>query len=81
MTALCMCGLLGYIFACPCGPRFKEMFTLRGRLRDRPVVIKGTVPQNTQTIKHRQIPRNIISVKYGVSKCAVGSVTLSCCFG
>jgi hypothetical protein len=29
-----MCGLLGYIFACPCGPRFKAMFTLRGRLRD-----------------------------------------------
>jgi hypothetical protein len=26
-----MCGLLGYIFACPCGPRFKAMFTLRGR--------------------------------------------------
>jgi hypothetical protein len=30
-----MCGLLGYIFACPCGPRFKAMFTLCGRLRDR----------------------------------------------
>jgi hypothetical protein len=29
-----MCGLLGYIFACPFGPRFKAMFTLRGRLRD-----------------------------------------------
>jgi hypothetical protein len=29
-----MCGLLGYIFACPCGPRFKAVFTLRGRLRD-----------------------------------------------
>jgi hypothetical protein len=29
-----MCGLLGNIFACPCGPRFKAMFTLRGRLRD-----------------------------------------------
>jgi hypothetical protein len=29
-----MCGLLGYIFACPCGPRFKAMFTLRSRLRD-----------------------------------------------
>jgi hypothetical protein len=29
-----MCALLGYIFACPCGPHFKAMFTLRGRLRD-----------------------------------------------
>jgi hypothetical protein len=29
-----MCGLLGYIFACPCGPRIKAMFTLRGGLRD-----------------------------------------------
>jgi hypothetical protein len=28
-----MCGLLGYIFACPCGPRCKAMFTLRFRLR------------------------------------------------
>jgi hypothetical protein len=27
-----MCGLLSYIFACPCGPRFKAVFTLRGRL-------------------------------------------------
>jgi hypothetical protein len=34
-----MCGLLGYIFACPCGPRFKAMFTLRGRLRDRKDVL------------------------------------------
>jgi hypothetical protein len=25
-----MCGLLGYIFAFPCGPRFKAMFTLCG---------------------------------------------------
>jgi hypothetical protein len=23
-----MCGLLGYIFACPCGPRFKAVFSL-----------------------------------------------------
>jgi hypothetical protein len=23
-----MCGLLGYIFACPCGLRFKSVFTL-----------------------------------------------------
>jgi hypothetical protein len=30
-----ICGLLGYIFACPCGPHFIAMFTLRGRLRDR----------------------------------------------
>jgi hypothetical protein len=29
-----MCGLLGYIFACPCGPRFKAVFTLTQRLRD-----------------------------------------------
>jgi hypothetical protein len=29
-----MCVLMGYIFACPCGPRFKAMFNLRGRLRD-----------------------------------------------
>jgi hypothetical protein len=29
-----MCGLLGYIFTCPCGPRFKAMFTLHSRLRD-----------------------------------------------
>jgi hypothetical protein len=29
-----MCGLSGYIFACPCGPRFKAMFTLRKRLRN-----------------------------------------------
>jgi hypothetical protein len=32
-----ICGLLGYIFACPCGPRFKAlyaMFTLPGRLHN-----------------------------------------------
>jgi hypothetical protein len=34
-----MCGLLGFIFACPCGPRFKAVFTLRGRLRDPKTVV------------------------------------------
>jgi hypothetical protein len=29
-----MFGFLGYIFACPCGPRFKAVFTLTQRLRD-----------------------------------------------
>jgi hypothetical protein len=29
-----MCGLLGHILACPCGPCFKEVFTLTRRLRD-----------------------------------------------
>jgi hypothetical protein len=34
---------LGYIFACPCGPRFKAMFTLRGRLRDRAFLFPGNL--------------------------------------
>jgi hypothetical protein len=29
-----ICGLLGYILDCPCGPRFKAMFTLLSRLRN-----------------------------------------------
>jgi hypothetical protein len=35
MTALCVAFWATFLLVLACGPRFKAMFTLRGRLRDR----------------------------------------------
>jgi hypothetical protein len=63
-----MCGLLGYIFACPCGTRFKAVFTLRDRLRNHLKYSSAQTVFDVKTVAFFQFRLNTFQITFSFSK-------------